>query len=97
MIDAAPGQLTDMHQSIRTSQVDKGAKIGEVTDHTAPYFARFQLIEQFFAAALSPFLDGQPLRKDQAVTRPIDLNDFELQFFVFHTLEFGRRLLVLAP
>src|SRR5215472_14034884 len=30
MIDTAPGQLTEMHQSLRTSQVDKSAKVGEI-------------------------------------------------------------------
>ena len=95
MIDATPGQLADMHQSICASQVDKGAKIGKVADDAMADFARLQLVEQLFTATLAPFLDGQPLGKDQAIACPVDLDDFELQFFVFHALQFGRRLLVL--
>src|SRR5581483_160101 len=46
--------------------------------------------------SLTPFLDSQSLREDQAITRPVDLDDFELKFFVFDALELRRRLLVLA-
>src|SRR5438132_6531734 len=62
MIDAAPGELADMHQSVRASQVNKSPKIGEVADHPMANFARFQLIEQLFTTALAPFLAGQTLR-----------------------------------
>ena len=96
MIDATPRQLANMHQSIRSTQVNKGAEIGEVAHHAMAHFTGLQFVEQLFPPALSPFLDGQPLGQDQAVACSIDLNDFELQLFVFHALQFGCRLLVLA-
>src|SRR5215469_3208041 len=65
MIDAAPGQLTDVHQAVCASQVDKGAKVSEVADDATAYLARFQLIEEFLAPPLSPFLLGQALRENQ--------------------------------
>src|SRR5438876_12379647 len=40
VIDTAPGELADMYQSVCSSQVNKGAKVGEVADHTAADFAR---------------------------------------------------------
>ena len=79
MIDAAPGELADMNQSVCASQVNKCAKVGEVTDHTMAHFAWFQLIEQFFTAPLPPFLSGEPLGEDQAVSRAINLDDLELE------------------
>src|SRR5437879_7301194 len=96
MVDTAPCELADMDQPVGTTQVDKGTKVGKVTHHSLANFAGFQLIEQFFATALTPFLDRQTLRKDQAVTRPVDLDNFQLQLFVFHALELGRRLLVFS-
>src|SRR5215469_7843881 len=45
MIDTAPGQLTEMHQSLCTSQVDKSAKVGEIADHAAPHLTRLQFLE----------------------------------------------------
>src|SRR5215469_3855675 len=65
MIDAAPGQLTDVHQSICPSQVDKSAKVGEIADDATAYLAGFQLIEEFLAPALPPFLLGQALGENQ--------------------------------
>ena len=96
MIDAAPGQLADVHQAVCASQVDKGAKVGEIADHATAYLTGFQLIEEFLAPALSPFLLGQALRKNQAVTRAINLDDLELQFLIFHALQLGCSLLVFA-
>ena len=54
MIDTTPGQLADMHQSIRASQVHKGPKIGKVTDDPMTDFAGLQFVEQFFPATLPP-------------------------------------------
>src|SRR5215469_8178276 len=45
MVDAAPGELADMHQSVCASQVNKGPKIREVTDDTTTYFTWFQLVK----------------------------------------------------
>src|SRR6266699_4403199 len=59
MVDAAPGELADMDQSVCATQVNEGAEICEVTDDAAPDFARFEFVEQFFAAALAPFLDSE--------------------------------------
>src|SRR5437764_1672089 len=96
MVDAAPSELANVDQSVRASQVDKGAKVGQVTDDALAYLARFELIEQFFAAALAPFLDSEALGEDQAIARPIDLDYFELELFVFHALEFGGSFLVFS-
>src|SRR5438034_8292077 len=97
MVDAAPGELANMNQSVRASQIDKGTKVREVTDDALAYFAWFEFIEQFFAAALAPFLDSEALGEDQAIARPIDLDNFELEFFVFHALQFGCSFLVFSP
>lgn len=96
MVDAAPGQLADMHQSVGASQIDKGPEIGEVTDDTTSYFTRLQLIEQFFAATLAPFLHSETLGKDQKVTRSVDLDDFELELFLLHRSQPGKSPLALA-
>src|SRR6266516_1970121 len=96
MVDATPVQLADMYQSVCASQVNKGAKISEVTHDPTAYFPWFQLVKQFFTPALSPFLSCQSLRENQAVTCPVNLDDFELQLLVFHALQLGRRLLIIA-
>ena len=61
MIDTAPGELADVDQPVCASQVNKGAKVGKIAHHATADFAWFQLIEQFFAPPLSPFLCGKPL------------------------------------
>jgi len=50
-----------MHQSIGTTKVNEGSKVREIAHYATANFARLQLIEQFFAAALAPFLNRQPL------------------------------------
>src|SRR5579863_1732532 len=96
MVDAAPGQLADMNQSVRAAQVNESAKVGKVADNALAHFARFQFVEQLFAPPLPPFLDGEAFGENQAVARSIDLDDLQLEFFVFHGLELGRRLLAVA-
>ena len=96
MVDTTPGQLADMHQSVRASQVHKGPEVGEIADDATSYFPWLQLVKELLATALSPLLDGQALGEDQAVARAIDLDDFELELFIFHTLELGRRLLIIT-
>src|SRR5260370_17173936 len=93
MIDTAPGQLTDMHQPVRASQVDKGAKISEIADNPPAYFTWFQLVKKFLPAALSPFLNSQALRKNQAVACAVNFDNFELQLLVFHALAFDSAFL----
>src|SRR6266700_7671371 len=61
VIDTAPGELADMYQSVCSSQVNKGAKVGKVTHHAMANFSWFQLIEKLFTPPLPPFLRGQPL------------------------------------
>src|SRR5579884_1278316 len=96
MIDPAPGKLADMYQAVRAAQINEGAKVGQVTDDALAHFSGFEFIEQLLAAALTPLLHSEPLREDQAVTRPVNLDDFELEFFVFHGRKLGCRLLILA-
>jgi len=62
MVDAAPGELADVDESVSTPQVHKGAKVRQIAHHTTAHFAGLQLIEQLFAATLTPFLDSQALR-----------------------------------
>src|SRR5215469_10260836 len=61
MIDTAPGELADMHQSVGSSQVNESAKVGKISDHATTDFAWFQLIEQLLSSLLAPFLGSQPL------------------------------------
>src|SRR5579875_1792034 len=75
MVDAAPGQLTDMHQSVGPAEVNKSPEVGKVANYTFAHLAGFQFIEQFLAATLTPLLHGQTLGEDEAVACPIDLND----------------------
>src|SRR5579884_1754251 len=64
MIDAAPSELTDMHQSVCSSQIDKGPEISEIAHHASSYLTGPQFIEQFFTPSLPPFLHRQALRKN---------------------------------
>src|SRR5437660_1026431 len=96
MVDAAPGELTDVDETISAPQVHKGPKVRQIAHHTTAHFAGLQFIEQFLAAALTPFLDSQALRENQPITCAIDLNDLELQHLVFHRLKLCRCLLILA-
>src|SRR6266567_5818609 len=47
--DVAPCQLTDMNQSVGSSQIHEGSEIGEAANYTLTYFAGFEFCEQFFA------------------------------------------------
>ncbi len=63
-----------MHQPIRPADVDEGAKVGQA-DHVAlADIAWFQLADQLLLEQLARLLGGGPLREDQAVAAPIDLD-----------------------
>src|SRR5947209_13943910 len=96
MVDAAPGELADVDETISTSQVHKGPKVRQIAHHTTAHFAGLQLIEQLLTPPLTPFLDSQALRENQSIACAIDLNDLELQHLIFHRLQLGRCLLILA-
>jgi len=85
-----------MDQTICASQIDKGPKVGQIAHDPLAYLAGLEFIEQFFATALTPFLNGQTLREDQTIACAVNLNDLELQLFILHTLQLAFLHLVLA-
>jgi len=68
-----------MHQAVRSAEIHKGAKVTQAADNALAYLALMEIIQQAILLILTPLPHGRPLRKDQAVAPPVELNDLEHQ------------------
>ena len=72
------GQLADMHQAaVFEADVDKRTEVANRRNAALTNLAFGQLLDQSLLHHVTAFLDGLPLGKNQAITMPVDLNDFE--------------------
>ena len=52
MLDAAPGQLADMHQTVDATDIDEGAEVHDLTYHALVDLANFQRGQQLLCGLL---------------------------------------------
>jgi len=81
MAHAAPGEIGDVQQPVDAAQVDEGAVIGDVLDHTLDDGALLQGLEQLFAILAHGLFEHGAARHDDVVTFAVDLDDLELELF----------------
>ena len=62
MIHMLPREFRQMHQTIRTLNIDESAKIGQAGDASRTDIALLQLIQKAFLKSLAGFLQGGAFR-----------------------------------
>ncbi len=77
--DAAPGQLGEVDEPVRPTNVHEGAEVADGGDPALTNLALLQLLDQPLLHHIAAFLDGLPLGEDQPVAMAIDLDDFQRQ------------------
>ena len=60
MVDAPPGDVGDMQQTIDAAQIDEGAVLGDVLDHTLEHLAFLQVFDQLAAFGRPRLLQHRP-------------------------------------
>ena len=72
--DPPPGDLRQVHQAVRPADVDEGAEIGQADDVSAADLSRLEFGDQVLLEHLARLARRRPLREDQPVAPPIDLD-----------------------
>jgi hypothetical protein len=83
VLDALPGHVGDVQQTIDATQIHEGAVIGQILDHALDLHALLQLLQQGFALGAVLVFDHGAAGDDHVVTLAIQLDDLELEFLAF--------------
>ena len=77
-----PGELGNVGETVGATEVDEGAKAGQVADPTLANLTDLEFVEKLLAAFGAQFSFGGALGEDQAVATPVHLDDLEFQGLV---------------
>jgi hypothetical protein len=83
MLDALPGHVGDVQQSIDAAQIHECAVIGEVLDHTLDRRTFLQIVQQRGALGAVFLFDDRAARDHHVVALLIELDDLEFERLVF--------------
>ncbi len=75
VVDVAPRQLGDVHQSVDAAEVDERAEVDDGGDVTRQDHALLQLAEDLGALVLAAFLEHHAAREDDVVAVAVHLDD----------------------
>ncbi len=76
MAQALPRDLRQVHQTIGAADVDEGAEVSQGNDAAGAHLARLELDDQQLLERLARLARRRPLREDQPVAAPVDLDHF---------------------
>src|SRR5271170_3927874 len=82
MLDALPGHVGDVQQSINAAKIDERAIIGEVLHHALDCGALLQIVEQRRALGAVFLLNDGATRYHHVVALLVELDDFEFERLV---------------
>ena len=91
MFDALPSHVSDMQQTIDTTEVEERTVIGEVLDHTGEDLAFLEIFQQSFALGAVFFFDHGAARDHHIVATLIQFDQFEVQLFAFEIAGIAHR------
>ncbi len=83
MLDALPGHVGDVQQTIDATQVNERTVVGEVLDDTFDLLAFLQVFQQGFALGAVLGFQHAATGNDNVVALLVELDDLELQLFAF--------------
>ena len=82
MIDAAPGDVGDVEQTVNAAEIDEGTEVGDVFDRTHAEVTNRHVGHQFAALFAEAVLQKFAAGNDDVVTIEVDFDDFDIIFFV---------------
>ncbi len=83
VLDALPGHVGDVQQTIYAAQVNERTVVGEVLDDTFDLLAFLQGFQQSFALGAVLGFQHAATGNDNVVALLVELDDLELQLFAF--------------
>jgi hypothetical protein len=83
MLDALPGHVGDVQQTIDAAQIDECAVVGEVLDDALDRRAFLQIVDQRGTLGAVLLLDHRTARHHDVVALLIELDDLEFERLVF--------------
>ena len=78
--DSSPAHISDMEQAIESAEIDKGAKLGDVLDHTLADLAELDAFEQFLLLGFTLLFDKPAPGNDDVHASFINLDDLAAHF-----------------
>ncbi len=91
VLDAAPGHVGDVQQTVDAAQIDEGAVIGEVLDDTLDLHALLQLLEQRLALGAVLLFHHRAAGDHHVVALAVQLDDLELELLAFQVAGIAHR------
>ena len=76
VIDAPPGDVGDVQQSVDAAEVDERAVVGDVLDHAVDDLALFEVLDQFLTLLGAGLFQHGAARDDDVAAPAIDLEGF---------------------
>src|ERR1019366_5673402 len=77
VVDAVPGQLADVDQTVGAAEVDEGAVAGQAAHLAGDHVADLELLEQLLALACPVLVLRGTLGDDEPVALAVDLEDLD--------------------
>ena len=77
VVDAAPRNIRDVQQAIDTAEVDEGAVVGDILDHTLQNAAFFKVLDQLLTLLSAGFFQHRTARDNNVAACLIHLQDLE--------------------
>ena len=77
MSDAAVRHVADVQQAVDAAEIDEGAVIGEVLDHSGDHGAFFQNLQRRALARVQLLLDRHLARDHHVAAAPVQLDDLD--------------------
>ena len=91
MLDALPRHVGDVQQAVDAAQVDEGAVVGEILDHTLDRRTLLQIVQQRGPLCAVFLLDDRAARHDHVVALLIELDDLEFERLVLQVRRIAHR------
>jgi hypothetical protein len=91
MVEAAPGHVRDVEESVHAVEIDERTEVGDVLDDADDLVARGDAVEELLALFGALGLDDFAAGKDDVFALVVDLDDLELEHLADVLVEILRR------
>jgi hypothetical protein len=83
MLDATPGHVRDVEQTVDAAEIQEGAVVGQVLDDTLDLHAFFQVLQQGIALGAVFLFHHGAAGDDDIVALAVELDDLEFLLLAF--------------
>ncbi len=82
MLDALPGHVSDVEETVEAAEIDEHAVFGDVLDLTGDDLAVFEGAEQLVALFAAHLFEKHAAGNDDVAAAAVDLEDLEVEFLI---------------